>query len=158
MVDYMNVSPTVFKRIINLYPPYLGAGVKIDYIGADWKELHVSMALRWYNRNAVGTHFGGSLYSMIDPHLMLLLMRLLGKKYMVWDKSANIEFITASKKKVMAVIKISDEDLKEIRRRTETGDKYFSRFLVEIKDECDELVARVEKVIYIRKKMRYTMN
>ncbi len=152
MINYMHVSPKLFKRIINLYPPYLGAGVKVEYISKDWKELHVSMALRWYNRNAVGTHFGGSLYSMIDPHLMLLLMQLLGKEYWVWDKSANIEFVKASKKKVKSVIKISDENLEDIRRNTEKGDKHFAKFFIEIKDGGNDVVARVEKVIYVRKK------
>ena len=148
----MNFSPKLFKRIINLYPPYLGAGIKVERISGDWKELHVSMALRWYNRNAVGTHFGGSLYSMVDPHLMLLLIQLLGKEYLVWDKSASIDFVKASKKKVKSVIKVSDEDLEEIRRNTEKGDKYFSKFYIEIRDEGDDLVANVEKVIYVRKK------
>jgi acyl-coenzyme A thioesterase PaaI-like protein len=95
----MNVSPTLFKRLLNLYPPYIGAGIKVEYVSKDWRELHVSMALRWYNRNAVGTHFGGSLYAMIDPHVMLLLMQLLGKDYQVWDKSASIEFVKASKER-----------------------------------------------------------
>ena len=149
----MNVSPKFLKLMLNIYPPYLGAGVKVNYISEDWKELHVSMALRWYNRNAVGTHFGGSLYAMIDPHLMLLLMQLLGRDYLVWDKSANIEFVKASKKKVRSVIKISDEALEEICRSTANGDKYFAKFNVEIRDADDELVARVKKVIYVRRKL-----
>ncbi|MCD6347047.1 MAG: DUF4442 domain-containing protein, partial [Bacteroidales bacterium] len=106
----MKFTPKLLKRILNLYPPYLGAGVKVTYISEDWRELRVSMSLRWFNRNAVGTHFGGSLYSMIDPHLMLLLMQLLGKEYLVWDKAANIEFIKASKRKLMSVIKVSNKD------------------------------------------------
>ncbi len=148
----MNVSPKLFKRIINFYPPYIGAGIKVEYISEDWKELHVSMALRFYNRNAVGTHFGGSLYSMIDPHLMLLLMQLLGKQYLVWDKSANIEFVKASKKKVKSVIKVSDKALEEIKRNTKKGTKYFPKFSIEIRDKDNDLVARVEKVIYVKKK------
>ncbi len=140
--------------MINLYPPYLGAGVKVGYISEDWRELHVAMTLRWYNRNAVGTHFGGSLYAMIDPHLMLLLIRLLGKDYLVWDKAATIDFVKASRKKVTSVIKITDEDLDAIRRHTRNGDKYFARFSLEIKDEDAELVAKVDKVIYVRKKQR----
>ena len=150
----MNVSPKTFKRLINIYPPYIGAGVKVEYISEDWRELHVSMTMRWYNRNAVGTHFGGSLYSMVDPHLMLLLMRLLGKDYMVWDQSAQIEFIKASKKKVASIIKISDEDLAAIKRHTANGEKYFAEFLLELRDEDAELIARVGKVIYVRKKRR----
>ncbi len=74
----MKWTPRRLKLVLRLYPPYLGAGVNVTRIDPDWHELHVSMKLRWYNRNAVGTHFGGSLYSMVDPHLMLLLMGLLG--------------------------------------------------------------------------------
>ena len=154
----MEFTPNLLKRMLNLYPPYLGAGVKVTYISEDWKELHVSMSLRWYNRNAVGTHFGGSLYSMIDPHLMLLLMQLLGKEYLVWDKSAGIEFVKASKKKITSVLKVSNEDLEVIKRSTKNGEKYFSDFAVEIRDEDDELVARVKKTIYVRKKKHVSEN
>lgn len=149
---YMKLTPKLLKRILNLYPPYLGTGVNVTYVSADWKELHVSMALRWYNRNVVGTHFGGSLYSMVDPHLVLLLIQLLGKDYRVWDRSAHIEFVKASKKKITSVIKISDDELKVIKRNTSDGQKYFTNFSVEIKDEADDLVARVKKTIYVRKK------
>ncbi len=154
----MKFTPKLLKRMLNLYPPYLGAGVNVTYISKDWKELHVSMSLRWYNRNAVGTHFGGSLYSMIDPHLMLLLMQLLGKGYLVWDKSASIEFVKASKKKIKSVLKVSNEDLEAIRCNTKNGEKYFSDFTVEIRDEEDELVARVKKTIYVRKKKHASEN
>ncbi|RME40756.1 MAG: DUF4442 domain-containing protein [Caldilineae bacterium] len=148
----MKLTPKRLKQMLNIYPPYLGAGVKVEYVSEDWKELRVSMSLRWFNRNAFGTHFGGSLYSMIDPHLVLLLAQLLGKDYLVWDKAANIEFVKATKGKVTSVIKISDESLEEIRRNTANGEKYFATFPVEIHDANDDLVARIEKVIYVRKK------
>ena len=148
----MKITPKLFKRMLNIYPPYIGAGIHVTYISEDWKELHVSMALRWFNRNAVGTHFGGSLYSMIDPHLMLLLMKSLGKDYLVWDKSADIEFIKASKKKVTSVIKFQHEDIEDIRKKTDNGEKYLPNFILEIKDEDEDLVARVKKTIYVRKK------
>jgi acyl-coenzyme A thioesterase PaaI-like protein len=150
----MKLTPKLLKLIYNLYPPYLGTGIKVAYISPDWKEAHVSMSLHWFNRNAVGTHFGGSLYSMVDPHLMLLLMQLLGKEYVVWDISAGIEFVKASKTKVTSIIKISNEDLEVIKRKTEDGRKYLSNFMVEIRDEDDNLVARVKKTIYVRKKQQ----
>ena len=148
----MKITPKLMKLALNLYPPYLGAGVKVTHIDDDWRELHVSMSVRWYNRNAVGTHFGGSLYSMVDPHLMLLLIRLLGDEYWVWDKSAQIEFIKASKDKVTSIIKISSDDLAEIKRHTIDGDKYLHEFAIEVKDEDDDLVATVKKIIYTRRK------
>jgi acyl-coenzyme A thioesterase PaaI-like protein len=148
----MQYSPTAFKRLINCYPPYLGAGIKVTFISEDWCELHVSMALRWYNRNAVGTHFGGNLYSMVDPHLMLLLMKLLGKGYWVWDKSAHIEFVKATQKRVTAIIKIAPQHLEHIKRRTANGDKCLIEFPIEIKDEDNDLIAIVKKTLYLRRK------
>jgi len=148
----MKITPKLLKLGLNLYPPYIGAGVKVTHISEDWRELHVSMSLRWFNRNAVGTHFGGSIYSMVDPHLMLLLIRLLGNDYWVWDKSAEIDFIKASKQKVTSTIIITNADLAEIKRHTNDGEKYLHEFELEIKDEDSELVAIVRKIIYIRRK------
>jgi acyl-coenzyme A thioesterase PaaI-like protein len=148
----MKYTPWLLKFLLNLYPPYLGAGVRVSYIANDWKELHVTMACRWFNRNAVNTHFGGSLYSMIDPHLMLLLMQLLGKDYLIWDKAASIEFVKASRKRVTSVIQLSDQDLEDIRANTRTGNKYLPEFKIELRDEDNELIARVNKTIYVRRK------
>lgn len=148
----MRFTPRSLKRLLNVYPPYLGAGITIQYVSNDWKELHVGMPLRWYNRNAVNTHFGGSLYSMIDPHLMLMLMQLLGRDYLIWDKAADIEFVKAGKRKVTSVIKIEDSDLNAIKHNTADGDKYLPEFTVDILDEANDLIARVQKTLYVKKK------
>ncbi len=140
------------KRLMNRYGPYLGAGVKIEYIANDWREIRVSMNMHWYNRNAVGTHFGGSLYAMIDPHYMLMLMKLLGKGYVVWDKAASIDFIKPGKGKLTATMVITDEMLTDISHATAAGVKYLPEYPVEIIDESGEVVARAIKTLYIRKK------
>ncbi len=137
------------KLVLNLYPPYLFAGVRVTKVDPQWRELHVSMKLRWFNQNAVGTHFGGSIYSMVDPHLMLLLMQVLGSDYVVWDKSANIEFHKPGKGRVHAVVRITYEDLHEIRRKTDGGDAYRPRFELAILDEDGDAVATVTKVLHI---------
>ena len=46
-------------RRLRKYPPYLGAGVRVTEIADDFKIIRVEMPLRFYNRNCVGTHFGG---------------------------------------------------------------------------------------------------
>ena len=148
----MDLSANNTRRLFNLYAPYLGAGVKITQISSDWSEARVEMAVRWYNRNIVGTHFGGSLYSMIDPHLMMLLMRRLGKDYYVWDKSAEIEFVKATKRKVSSVISITQEQVDTIKQHTSSGDKYFPEFWLEIRDSNNDLIANVKKVLYVKKK------
>ncbi|MGB2895444.1 MAG: DUF4442 domain-containing protein [Anaerolineales bacterium] len=146
----MKWTPGRLKFVLNIYPPYLFAGVQVTKIDPEWRELHVSMKLRWFNQNAVGTHFGGSLYSMVDPHLMLLLMQALGSNYVVWDQSAEIEFIKPGKGRVHSVVRITDEDIEEIRRKTAGGDVYRPRFEIAILDEQGDIVAIVTKVLHIR--------
>ncbi len=80
--------------------------------------------LSWYNRNYVGTQFGGSLYSMVDPFYMLMLMENLGRDYIVWDKAASIDFISPGKGPVYAEFFIDEALLDEVRRQTEGGEKY----------------------------------
>lgn len=148
----MYFSPRKLKFLLNIYPPYLGAGIGVTHISDDWKSLTVVLKKRWYNRNAVGTHFGGNLYSMADPHLMLMLMQLLGRDYIIWDQKASIEYIKAGRTHVTANISISDADILLIKEKTSNGEKYLPEFTIEIENEAGELVAKVRKVLYVRKK------
>lgn len=140
------------RQLINIYGPYFGAGVKATYIDKDFRQARVSLPLRWYNKNYVGVHFGGSLYSMIDPFYMLLLMNNLGKDYIVWDQSAEIEFIKPGTGTVSATFIITDEMLKEIKDKTANGDKFLPTYSVVITDEEGEIVAKANKTLYIRQK------
>lgn len=145
-------SASGLRRILNIYGPYLGAGVKVEYLAKDFREARVSMKLRWYNRNYVGTHFGGSLFSMIDPFYMLLVMNNLGRDYIVWDAEASIKFVSPGRGVVKAQFVITDEMLADIKANTANGEKYLPTYEVMIKDEQDNLVAKVEKKLYIRRK------
>ena len=78
-------------RHINWWPPLLAAGISVRW-GQDYRSADVKMRLRFWNRNYVGTHYGGSLYSMTDPFYMLMLMENLGRDYIVWDKAAKIRY------------------------------------------------------------------
>lgn len=140
--------------LMNFYPPYLGAGIRVRHISDDFRQAQVRMDLRWYNRNYVGTQFGGSLYSMTDPFFMLMLLQNLGDDYVVWDKAANIEFVSPGKGRVYADFTITEQLLDEIRQHTAGGDKYLPRLHVEVRDEQGTLVARVQKTLYVRLKPR----
>jgi len=148
----VNYSAGSLRRLLNLYGPYLGAGVRVTYVADNFQELRVSMKLRWYNRNAVGTHFGGSLYAMVDPHLMLMLMKLLGPGYIVWDKSASIDFIRPGTGTVSATICIDDEMIRTIKEAVAEKRKYQPEFNIRVVDEEDKLVCRVHKILYVRRK------
>jgi acyl-coenzyme A thioesterase PaaI-like protein len=139
------------RRLFNLYPPFLGAGIRVTDISPDWRHLRVRMPLRWYNRNYVGTQFGGSLYTMTDPFLMIMVMRNLGPDYVVWDKAAEIEFVAPGRGAVTAVFALTDEQLDDI--RANTGDsRHLPWFSVDVKADDGSVVARVRKQLYVRRK------
>ena len=144
----------ILKLGMNLWPPFLGAGIKVRHIRADYREVVVSMKLRWYNRNYVGTHFGGSLAAMTDPFYMLMLIHILGNEYTVWDKTSTIDFITPGRGTVTARFRLKDEQIKEIKENTAKGDAYLPEFTVDIVDESGEVIATVKKILYVRKKQR----
>ena len=140
------------ERFINLYPPFLGAGIRAHQM--DEHTVRVEMKLTFLNQNAVGTHFGGSLYSMCDPWFMLILMRLLGRDYIVWDKSARIVFLQPGRGTVTATFYISPERVDEIKKQADAGEKIEPVFTVDVLDEQGEAIARVEKLLYVRKKVK----
>jgi acyl-coenzyme A thioesterase PaaI-like protein len=143
----------IFKFGMNLWPPFLGAGIKINHIGADFKEVVVSMKLRWYNRNYVGTHFGGSLAAMTDPFYMLMLIHILGSEYIVWDKTSTIDFITPGRGTVTARFRLKNDQIAEIKNETADGKAYFPALSVDIVNESGEVVACVNKKLYVSKKL-----
>lgn len=144
----------LFKFWINLYPPFLGAGIKVKYIAPDYREIVVSMKLRWYNRNYVGTHFGGSLAAMTDPFYMLMLIHTLGSEYIVWDKTSTIDFIAPGRGTVTARFFLKDDQIEEIKHKTADGAPYYPEFSVDIVNELGEVIATVAKKLYVRKKQR----
>jgi acyl-coenzyme A thioesterase PaaI-like protein len=141
-----------FQLFVNLYPPYLGAGVRVTRIADDFHSLDVEMRLRRWNRNYVGTHFGGSLFSMVDPFFMIMLIELLGKPYVVWDKSASIRYRRPGRGTVRAHFEISPERVAEIRKAVDESGKVEPVFHVEIRDAKDEVVAEVEKLISVKRR------
>lgn len=147
-----NLSAEWFRRLINLWPPYLGTGICVKQISKDFKQLTVVMKMRWYNKNAIGKHFGGSLFAMTDPFYMLMLMKIMGSSYVVVDKSGYIEFIQTGQGTVTAQFRLSDADIQQIKDKTANGEKYLPEFVVDIKDADNQVVARVTKTIHIRKK------
>lgn len=148
------MNPKHFKLLINLYPPYLGTGISVKHISSDYKEMCVQMKMRWYNRNFVNTHFGGSLYAMTDPFLMIMLIHILGQEFVVWDKSAHIDFIKPGRGTVTADFRIEDEQIQKIINSTAHGEKYLPEFPVDIQNESGEKIARVQKTLYIRKNLK----
>jgi len=140
------------ERFINLYPPLLGAGIRVRHMAED--TIRVEMKQTTLNSNIVDTHFGGSLYAMCDPWYMLILMRRLGEDYIVWDKSASIRFLRPGRGTVTATFHIPQDRVDEIRAAADSEGKVEPVFTVDVLDAKGEAVARVEKTLYVRRKLK----
>jgi acyl-coenzyme A thioesterase PaaI-like protein len=143
------------EKAINYYGPFLGAGVKLKELTKDYRYARVTMPLTFYNKNYMGTQFGGSLYAMVDPWYMLMLIKNLGKDYIVWDKGANIRFKKPGRGTVTAEFRLTQEIIDEIKSFVDQNTKMDYTFKVEIKDEAGTLICEVDKVVYIRKKSEH---
>ncbi len=148
----MKLRQFFLDRLINFYGPFLGAGVKLEKMTKDFRHARVSMKLTFYNKNYMGTQFGGSLYAMTDPWYMLMLIKNLGPEYIVWDKAATVNFRKPGRETVVAEFNLTEEHLREIRATLAAQNKMDYVFKVEIKDKEGKLIAEVDKVLYIRKK------
>lgn len=139
---------------INLYPPYLGMGIRVKSKRDDFTRFEVELRARWYNRNLFGTHFGGSLYAMSDPFFVFIITMNFGRGYVVWDKSANIDFIKPAKGTISGVFEISKTRLEEIRAEVDKLGKNTYHFDAELINEVGEIVARVRKEVYVRARIQ----
>jgi acyl-coenzyme A thioesterase PaaI-like protein len=148
----ITASKRHMRMLMNLWPPFLGAGIRVKRLTPDWTEIDVEIKLRWWNRNYVGTHYGGSLYSMADPFFMLMLIQNLGKDYIVWDKSASIRFKKPGRGTVSASFRLAEEQVREIKQALSSEEKIERVFTVEVKDESGLVIAQVEKLLHIRRK------
>ncbi|HUO59551.1 MAG TPA: DUF4442 domain-containing protein [Candidatus Acidoferrales bacterium] len=139
-------------RFVNFWPPFLGAGIRLRRLSADFREADVEMAQRFWNTNYVGVHFGGSLFAMTDAFYMLLLMENLGRNYVVWDKAASVRFRKPGRGTVRAEFRLSEAEIDEVRVAVAEKGIHERSFVVRILDEGNEVVAEVEKLIHIRQK------
>ena len=146
------MSPSKFRHVMNLWPPFLFSGIRVREISAGWRSVRVELRQHWYNRNYVGTHFGGSLFAMTDPFWMIMTMQALGRGYIVWDKAATIDFIKPGRGTVTARFDLDDATLDAIRAATAGGEKTLHWFETPVTDASGETVALVRKQIYVRRK------
>ena len=136
----------------NLFPAYRGTGARITYMASDYREVRVRLPLSWRTRNYVGTIFGGSLYGAIDPIYMIMLIKILGPEYVVWDKAATIRFRRPGRSTLFARFVIEEEEIATIRRLAGESRSIDRVYRVDLADSGGVVHASVEKTVYIRRR------
>lgn len=151
-MNLSRIRARTLRRVLNIWPPFLFAGIRVEFWSDDWRHARVRLGKHWYGRNFVGTLFGGSLFAMTDPFWMIMTMQSLGTDYIVWDKAGAIDFVAPGRETVYAEFHLEDSALDEIRAATAGGEKYLRWFESEVKTAGGELIARVRKQIYVRRR------
>lgn len=139
-------------KLIRYWPPYFGAGIRVTKVSPDLTAVDVEMKLRFWNRNYVGTHFGGSLYAMTDPFYMLMLIENLGRDYIVWDKAASIRFRKPGRGRVYARFRLGRDEIDRIRSDADRTPKTEPKFTVKVTDANGDVIAEIEKLLHVRRK------
>lgn len=151
----MIYKPAIVKFALNSWPPFWGAGIRIVSISEDFRQVKVRLKLRWWNKNANRSQYGGSMFSLTDPIYALMLMGILGEQYFVWDKEASINFIKPGRGDLFGEFNLPSGQLEEIYNQTQYGEKSFPEFVVHVKDRQGDVVAEVQRKLYVRKKPKY---
>jgi acyl-coenzyme A thioesterase PaaI-like protein len=145
---------STFRRLLNLWPPFLFNAIRLQSLSDDYTEASVVLRLRPWNRNNVRSQFGGNLFAMVDPFWMLLAMHQLGSDYYVWDKAGTIDFVAPGREDVYAHFKLDAGVVDELREAAAGGQKVLRWFDTEVKTASGEIIAIVRKQIYVRLKPR----
>ena len=151
-MDWLFGNAAWVRHALNAWPPFWGAGIKIETLSPDFRFCRVTLKSRWWNKNANRTQFGGSMFAMTDPIYPLMLMGHFKNRYYVWDKAGSINYIKPGKGKLVAEFNLTDGKLAEIAAATEGGNKHFPEFEVTVQDKSGELVAQVKRTLYVRAK------
>lgn len=146
------MNATLFRHGINVWPPFLFAGIHVTRIDPDYRHIRVELRQRFWNVNYVRTHFGGNLFSMTDPFWMLGLLQNLGPDYFVWDKAGEIEFVKPGKGVVGTDFILDQAVIDALKAEAASGGKVLRWFENDITDASGDVVARVRKQVYIRLK------
>lgn len=144
----------LFRWFFNIFPAYRGSGGRVTYIAGDYREIRVKLPLNWRTRNYVGTTYGGSLYGAVDPFYMIMLIKILGPDYVVWDKAASIRFRKPGRSTLYARFLLEEAEITAIKAALESAASVDRTYRVELADAGGVVHAEVEKVVYIARKNR----
>lgn len=149
-LSHLRLSAGFLRLGMNLWPPFVGAGIHVLEIAPDYRRVTVRLRLGLLNRNYFGTQYGGSLFSMTDPFHALMLLHNLPRGYRVWDKAATIRYLAPGRGNVFARFVLAAARIDEVLAATAGGEKYEPTWPVDIVAADGSVVATVDKTLHIR--------
>lgn len=155
LVDSPPLPFWLYWRSFNWWPAIRGSGMRLTHVSPDWTEIDVKLPLNWRTRNYVGSIFGGSLYSALDPWFMVMILRQIGDGYVVWDKSARVYFKRPGTQTLYAKFRVSADEVAELKRTADEQNQFDRTFSIDLKDADGKVYATVDKVLFFARKDWY---
>lgn len=144
-----------YRRVLNIWPCIWCTGSRMTFVSGDFRELHVRLSLNFRTRNRVGTVYGGSIYSSVDPYFMLMMMEILGRDYVVWDKGATIKFVRPITDRVKCRFLISDKLVETVKSEIAANGQYIFELPLQYIDDEGKVYAVFTKTVYTASKEYY---
>jgi hypothetical protein len=136
----------------NFFPTYRSTGAWITYIADDYHEIRIRLPLGWRTKNYVGTMFGGSMFASGDGVFMVMLIKVLGRDYIIWDKAATVRFRKPARTTLYGRFLLSPEEIDGIRAGTAGGERVERTHRVELTDRDGTVHAEIDWLIHIRRR------
>ncbi|PCH72898.1 MAG: DUF4442 domain-containing protein [Flavobacteriaceae bacterium] len=146
---------TLFKWGFNMSPMYRHTKAKILTVSEDLHEVVIKIPLTLGNKNFVGSIFGGSLFAATDPIFMIQLMWILGKDYVVWDKSATINYKKPAYENAYCTFKLSKDLLTSIKKEIAENGEMNLDLKLDICSKDTVVFCELNKTLYIATKTHY---
>ena len=145
------IKPKRLMKLLSFWPPYFFSGIKVVRVNDDFTKIDVCMKQRFWNTNYVGSHFGGSLYSMCDPFYMFILLHHL-KGHIIWDKGARFKFKKPGYGSVHATFEIDLETIEQLKQEADKSYSISPVFKSSVVDDRGNVILEIEKTLYLKKK------
>lgn len=149
---FQRLGPKRVVSLISYWPPLWAAGIRVLEVNDALTRVKVALRQTWWNRNYAGVHYGGSLYSMCDPFFVFILSQHLQKEHIIWDQAASITYKKPGRGELVATFEVEVQQIEDIRQQAADGSKVLPVFQVQVLDAQGDVVAEVEKTLYVRRK------
>ena len=146
----------LIKHGLNISPMYRRSTGRIIEISEDLMRIRVKLAISWRNKNYANTIFGGSMFATVDPMPMVQLVNVLGPDFVVWDKSAQINFKRPAKEDLYATFEFTETEIAEIKNRVaREGEIEINKLTLLTNKDASQTYCEIDKRIYIADKAFY---